>query len=571
MPEFCAKLNHLESELKNNKVVPIYQKDFKDGTYIISHSGHYKLMEDITFNPNPENDYLPKPGQSKYAGLGYTLGFFTIISITCENVLLDLNNKKVEASNQFTLKQRFFSCIELGDSPFPLGAGPGNFGKLSSATNVIITNGILGRSSHHGIHGNNNTNIYLNNLHITDFEFVGIALNGATNIFLKDVTIENNRLTPVLSTFSAARFATMFSNYMLNKYNNLLNKEQIQELEKRKTALISLMDKSFKEVITNGSTQVELFSNKEQLPDGNVYGILIKNPGIGVNDFAAPSSYCHKPNIIKTENVCLENVNIKNLRCKVDEVIGISNDEGKGAQVDVAGAVFRIEKVTDNFGRYKADPLSDLQIYLGELAINLNIPIGKNNLSSDLIQWTKNKSHINILLNKGYKYKCGGDSMFHFNKGAIGMRFDGLKNLEINNSKIDNIRNSGLLGNDLLSGNKGTSHDESLRTGYCGSTVTGINLSFCEKVKTTNSDLLNLNSDNGDCIGINILFSCKDVMLESIRLKHFKAGNKERKGYNYYGKLVDFTDTLPNKIPQVICIKGLHQQRNVYVEDVSSF
>ena len=41
-----------------------------------------------------------------------------------------------------------------------------------------IKNGTLGKSSHHGIHGNNMSNILIENLLIEDFEVAGIALNG---------------------------------------------------------------------------------------------------------------------------------------------------------------------------------------------------------------------------------------------------------------------------------------------------------------------------------------------------------------------------------------------------------
>lgn len=41
-------------------------------------------------------------------------------------------------------------------------------------------NGILGRSSHHGIHGNSMAEIFLYDLKIKDFEVGGISLNGAS-------------------------------------------------------------------------------------------------------------------------------------------------------------------------------------------------------------------------------------------------------------------------------------------------------------------------------------------------------------------------------------------------------
>ena len=56
---------------------------------------------------------------------------------------------------------------------------------------VLIKNGTLSRSSHHGIHGNKNTNIIIQNLSIKDFEVAGIALNGTTIGILDNIKINN--------------------------------------------------------------------------------------------------------------------------------------------------------------------------------------------------------------------------------------------------------------------------------------------------------------------------------------------------------------------------------------------
>jgi hypothetical protein len=53
---------------------------------------------------------------------------------------------------------------------------------LKTANNVIIRNGKLGLSSHHGIRGLFNKNIQLENIEVRDFEVAGILLSG--KIFL---------------------------------------------------------------------------------------------------------------------------------------------------------------------------------------------------------------------------------------------------------------------------------------------------------------------------------------------------------------------------------------------------
>jgi hypothetical protein len=227
----------LQKKKEIKKLTPIYlsQKDFENGTYLLDKSGYYILSEDIFFNPNPDHDYMPRADQSEYQTLPFSLGFFAVLAISAEDIYLDLNGNSISASEEFILQQRFFSIIELSNSPFLEGQGPGNFSSsetFKSAKNVIIANGTLGKSSHHGIHGNLVSHVLLENLKITQFEFIGVAFNGSDNIFTHNVSIKKNKDDiPVLATYSAARFARMFAKRLLDKYN--LNETQKAELNSR--------------------------------------------------------------------------------------------------------------------------------------------------------------------------------------------------------------------------------------------------------------------------------------------------------------------------------------------------
>ena len=568
METLYKDLKTLEKKIKDenkHKITKIYQKDFVDGTYIIENGGIYKVMEDIVFNPNPDNDYLPKPSQEKYKGLGYSLGFFTMISIKCENVILDLNGKSLSVSKEFVIQQRFFSCIELADAPFPMGTGPGNFGQLTPARNVIIKNGFLRRSSHHGIHGNMNNNVLIENLLITDFEFIGIALNGASNTYLKDVVVKKNRKSPLLSTYSAARFAKMFANILLTKYSRFLNDTQISILTNKRDDLQKVMDVAFNEILSTGKTSVSLFNNESGIPDGNVYGVLIKNPGIAINDFSSAQDV----GVTRTENIYLENVEVKDLRCKVEEVIAISAKGGKGAQTDVAGAVFRIDKLTDANGKYKGDELSELQLYLSQVSAEIKYPLGKNSISMDVVSWCKHDLNIKTLMGKSqYKFKLGSDSMQHLNKGLLMFRFDGLINLKMKNCKVKRGKNYGLLGNDVVAGHYLRSSDAAKRDGYFGAWTTGINLAYCENVSIENTEIKYLASKNGTVVGINIIYDSSNVKLKDVTLEYFRAGTKKRMGETYYHAFVKFSDTMPNSIPKAIPIFGPHRECNIYICDM---
>ena len=74
-------------------------------------------------------------------------------------------------------------CDQFGAS------GPHNFTteRINGANHVSISNGVLGRASHHGIHGHNNSYVRLHNLTIRDFEVAAISLNGGASLNIEQV------------------------------------------------------------------------------------------------------------------------------------------------------------------------------------------------------------------------------------------------------------------------------------------------------------------------------------------------------------------------------------------------
>ena len=98
-------------------------------------------------------------------------------------------------SPKFSLQQRFFSILELTNSPFPLGSGlPLSMTKekFKTGKGIYIHNGRLGLSSHSSIHGNENRNIILSKLKMYDFEVGGIMLNGGKQISICKCNIGPN-------------------------------------------------------------------------------------------------------------------------------------------------------------------------------------------------------------------------------------------------------------------------------------------------------------------------------------------------------------------------------------------
>ena len=176
---------HIKDEIlkkSGNNVVKLYTSDFSRGTYRIKTPGIYVLKEDITFDPNPDNDWFPTQEQlmDEYNSSSFFLGFFAAITIECSYVQIDLNNHTIKQSFMHALQQRFFQTIQLNNSPFIMDQGPsGTFAKSGffPSKYIWIRKGKIGLSSHYSIHGNNNSYILMENLTMEHFETGSIALN----------------------------------------------------------------------------------------------------------------------------------------------------------------------------------------------------------------------------------------------------------------------------------------------------------------------------------------------------------------------------------------------------------
>ena len=187
------------------------QSDFDIGTFRITKSGTYCLKENIIFNPNygtdsspnAPNSWLPNsnklfPGSEDHKSGAFSLGFFAVITIETNNVIIDLYGYEIKYDYKFYLQQRWGSIIQIGNSAFLPNAGPANFPGSEGIIivhNIEIRNGILGLSSHHGIHSHSGRNITISNLIIKDFEVGGIQLNG-----FEGAKIENVEIGPSLDT-----------------------------------------------------------------------------------------------------------------------------------------------------------------------------------------------------------------------------------------------------------------------------------------------------------------------------------------------------------------------------------
>lgn len=439
-----------------NSIIYLYNSDFQNGTIRITTPGIYVLQENIVFNPNEFNDFSPTAEQIS-SGLypqnmegPFHLGFFSAITIETENVILDLNGFTIEQSENHKFQQRFYANIELANSPFIPNQGPGPFTRQNEykpASKLLIMNGNLSSSSHHGIHGNRADKIVLHNLKIDDFEVAGIALNGTTLAILNEIEIFNNEKDiKVLSTYSQARFIRKFINLALERNPNLtLGNKTIQQIKNRIDNELLTTFNSFK---NNGIIPNNFFKNNSQSGeyDGNVYGIVLNVNGVVINDFLRNRT----PSMIGNKDIFLHKIIINNLSSEPVEIIGLNANPslntayGGRVQVGPIGDVLQMEHIQDQNQNYDGTSLSDAQIILADS--NYSGPNGTNNIISQIVEWAKGNTTLSSFIGTDpgkFYYISGGDSMNHAMKGNIGLFISGGINIKGQEISILNIKTKG--------------------------------------------------------------------------------------------------------------------------------
>ena len=426
-------------------IINLYQKDFDNGTLRLTKPGIYVLKENIIFNPNPDNDFFVKPSQMSKYPMGtsgpYHLGFFAAITIESDNIILNLNNKTLKQSDLHNIEQRFYANIELASSPFIPKQGPGNFGStIKFPKNVLIHNGTLALSSHHGIHGNKMENVVIYNVDFKDFEVAGIALNGTNNSIINKVNIQGTSTNiKVLSTYSSARFIRKFlNNIKLGGASRSLN---LSSGSKTITNIISDLENlmaTVKNAVENKtSIPINIFKNLSGLYDGNVYGIALNQTGILVNDFITTLGDISKGN----RNNHISDVNIDNIISEPLEIVGISCPNpstgayGKGVQVGPVGDVLQISNASNNNGTFKQNEIINAKLIIGKY----NLPKqGTTCVTNEVLNWAENgATDIRVIASNFNRYfTFGQDSMAHIMKGNIGLFISSGENIDVKNVNI---------------------------------------------------------------------------------------------------------------------------------------
>jgi len=448
-------------------IVDLKNEDFINGTVRIKTPGVYRLVENITFNPNPNDDFLPRADQDGPNGLypqrmmgPYHLGFFAAITVECDDVIIDLNSFTLQQSEKHNFQQRFYANIELANAPFITNTGPANFQgamQFKAANRVLVYNGHLKLSSHHGIHANTANNVMLYNLLIDDFEVAGVALNGTKVGVLSKLYIQNNKTDiKVLSTYSQSRFIRSFLKLVLENDSNAYLTVQGQELSiaEIKNKLDSDLTETFNAVFppTGGTASeipVDYFKNTNIGYDGNVYGLVLNVNGPAVGPFLTKEKYDTLPDP-GNMNIHLENIIISNISSHPIEIIGIKNPAGesgaygKKMQGGPIGDIFElISKFVNSNGKYTGTTLSNSQLIIAKSTIpNKGTTSITTSGEINTLKWAEEQQELSVLTSECYLVG-GGDSMGHTMKGNLGLFISGGKNITGTGIYINGIKNNG--------------------------------------------------------------------------------------------------------------------------------
>jgi hypothetical protein len=464
-------------------------------------------MEDVEFKPfETFSDIFESLASFPLADHHFVLGYFAAIIINGENIELDLNGFELKQSPLHNLQQRFFALIEMADRPFLPGQGPAHFGTtLTSCKNIKIHNGILGLSSHYGIHGNNMENVALRDLTIYNYEVAGISLNGGVNLSIENVNVQHNyHHIKVTGLFSNAIFTAkkLLVKQRENPYLSVTVHGQSVSITDILIRLVASINDAYTD-IQNGqpigtvNRDSKLYDNSVNgfLLDGNCYGIALNTTGLLVNEF--------KQNYEgKNRNITLRNVVISDIKSKPVERLGLCEiplDElglnpqtsptlNKGAFGDVP----LFFDCVDDQGRFTHDynPLILAQV-LGAIKISDSIMTWINTGSSDFY---KRVSQLTVLNNL--------DIMAHVFKGTNGLFISSGNTISCSNMVIKNIYNYSQPGKEEF-----VLRDHE----YVGSRVTGVTIASSDNIRLNSITIDQLYSEIGQACGFYYYGKCGSI------------------------------------------------------------
>lgn len=561
------------------KRVLLANADFARGTLRVTAPAYLQLTEDVTFSPNPADDYLPLPTQPEYQGEAYALGFFAAIAFEAPNITLDGQGFMLQQGLDHYLQQRFFALLELGDRPFIPPQGPANFGSnFTAATHAVVTNLHLGLSSHHGVHGNLPAHVYLHRLNISDYEIAAVSLNGATYLVQEELEAMGNlRDIPISAAYSHARYIKPLVHRMLylllnnSTYTDGLTPAEGVEVGVRANALAAAMatlstqlDEVFADLVTNSLPAIDpsahpaaraLFANPHNLNGGTAYGLLYHGEGAAVNGFTCDQT---SPSSLATHHTLLYRSRVQETYANVSQVVTTAycpygNGNATGylpcyPQIGPIGEVLRVTEVVDAFGAYvPGNALFETQIAMARLLelVPLLRPLAPTlEVSAHLLAWVDGNVTLHELIGNGtLTYYRNSDAMFHVNKGVMGIRLDGGMHHCMVDVEVDGVVNVGTrrphhpcVGENatdayFLGFADGGHPLQFPQRGYLGSHARGVSLAATRNVHLERVLIQNVHSELGWARGLDVFHGVTEIHELDVLILNVTASTGIGSGY----------------------------------------
>lgn len=413
------------------------QADFAQGPVVIDQSNtRVHIEEDISFGQGWDLSQFFIEDTVKQT----PLGFFAAIIVEADDVVIDLEGHTMAMDPEYLKVQRFFAHIELGSKPFVAGQGPADFGAFQPVSHVEIRNGVLGASSHHGIHGNECHDVEIHHLTIDNFEVAAIQLNGGTKVSIYDVNVGPS--AGAAGSTASVPFAGSFSQavFLLPHLKDAVDENPNFEIEfagvtKTIAQVRNALIDSVADAMDSTKPTPAIFVNPTGKPDASaLYGIVLHKRGAAVGGLATGTD-----TLDDDKTVVVRDVDIHGLELSAVQWGAVSGVSGP------RGDMINFQWVLDSEGKLNAEggnPLFQAQLALGKYN-NLNAdfngfsgPFLTLSIPDDVLTWAADATRPPATQESWWSPICDGDLMHHALKGVIGVRSEFVNNLRLDEVTI---------------------------------------------------------------------------------------------------------------------------------------
>jgi len=631
--DLAARLEQQFPQLDDDQVTWLRQEDFDHGAIYLTRPGTYRLASDIRFFPTsmrPSETRRPcetgpqlSPEDlaafvARYPSeltpmlrMGLALGFFAAIVVMADDVIVDLNKFEIAMAPEYAVLQRFFAIIELASSPFVPMQGPFDASTSTifrAPRRVKVHNGILGLSSHHGIHANLPCEVLIEDVTFRGYEVAPIAINGGKNVVIQRVVAEGHRIdVPVAATYSNVRYIRQYVAALpaSASLGSLTRDAVLSELDDAidigywgvtthaawyREGQVGSVTLPTGHVVT-GRQIVEafrLFALPEGVIDGNAYGILSNSRGVAVGGF---------PDTLPTDCAMMFYVRDTTLRRVwgfVHETPALRTASGKPS-IDPIGAVVQTRIVHRPSGTrlccdwvegvegtdptiltaYHGNSLANAQLlvikYKSEASLTAaRLDARRATADASCLAWVEASLSGAGPAPFDAKYFMNCDVMFHIQKGVIALKLDATLGVGVENVVVEDVRNLGDIGGDLEGDYTNPSAANAASAtlpleGYQGADARGLSLTSSVNVAVRNARFDGIVSRSGDAIGCDVLKRSRNIRLEHIDFGTLSASS-ERKVEEYDCLWAPRTNN-PTTIPRAMALHVDGSVRGVRVED----